>query len=107
MESSQKIIRLSWSIAHMDTSPDMSGKNVTPRIVEKYDGSDIVLCAEENIVLSPSQLHVDMHGKVFDFDDPPFIGVMYGERVHGLPGTLPNCRCLMKPIFEFESEEND
>lgn len=25
-------------IAHMDTSPDMSGKNVTPRIVEKYDG---------------------------------------------------------------------
>ena len=42
-------------IAHMDTSPDMSGKNVTPRIVEKYDGSDIVLCAEENVVLSPSQ----------------------------------------------------
>ena len=42
-------------IAHMDTSPDMSGKNVTPRIVEEYDGSDFVLCAEENIVLSPSQ----------------------------------------------------
>ena len=42
-------------ISHVDTSPDMSGKNVTPRIVEKYDGSDIVLCAEENIVLSPSQ----------------------------------------------------
>ena len=42
-------------IAHMDTSPDMSGKDVTPRIVEKYDGSDIVLCAEENVVLSPSQ----------------------------------------------------
>ncbi|ADV43674.1 peptidase T [Bacteroides helcogenes] len=42
-------------IAHMDTSPDMSGKDVTPRIVENYDGKDIVLCAEENIVLSPSQ----------------------------------------------------
>ena len=42
-------------IAHMDTSPDMTGKDVTPRIVEKYDGSDIVLCAEENVVLSPSQ----------------------------------------------------
>ena len=38
-------------IAHMDTSPDMSGHNVQPRIVEKYDGKDIVLCAEENIVL--------------------------------------------------------
>lgn len=55
----------------------------------------------------PRQLHVDMHGKVFDFDDPPFIGVMYGESIHGLPGTLPNCRCLMKPIFNFEQEEDD
>lgn len=42
-------------IAHMDTSPDMSGKDVSPRIVERYDGSDIVLCAEENVVLSPKQ----------------------------------------------------
>ena len=42
-------------IAHMDTSPDMSGANVTPRIVHKYDGSDIVLCEEENIVLAPAQ----------------------------------------------------
>lgn len=39
-------------IAHLDTSPDMSGKNVTPRIVS-YKGGDIVLCAEENVVLSP------------------------------------------------------
>ena len=42
-------------IAHMDTSPDMSGANVKPRIVENYDGTDIVLCNKENIVLSPSQ----------------------------------------------------
>ncbi len=42
-------------IAHMDTSPDMSGKDVKPRIVANYDGSDIVLCAEEGVVLSPSQ----------------------------------------------------
>ena len=42
-------------IAHMDTSPDMSGKDVAPRIVENYDGKDIVLCPEENIVLSPAQ----------------------------------------------------
>jgi tripeptide aminopeptidase len=42
-------------IAHMDTSPDMSGKDVSPRIVENYDGTDIVLCAEENVVLSPVQ----------------------------------------------------
>ena len=42
-------------IAHMDTSPDMIGKDVSPRIVQNYDGLDIVLCAEENVVLSPSQ----------------------------------------------------
>lgn len=42
-------------IAHMDTSPDMSGKDVSPRIVQNYDGSDIVLCAEENVILSLSQ----------------------------------------------------
>ena len=42
-------------IAHMDTSPDMSGAGVSPRIVHNYDGSDIVLCEEENIVLAPSQ----------------------------------------------------
>ena len=41
-------------IAHMDTSPDMSGENVKPRVVEKYDGKDIPLCAEENIILSPA-----------------------------------------------------
>lgn len=42
-------------IAHMDTSPDMTGKDVSPRIVKDYDGSDIVLCAEENVILSPAQ----------------------------------------------------
>ena len=41
-------------IAHLDTSPDMSGANVSPQIVKNYDGKDIVLCKEENIVLSPS-----------------------------------------------------
>ena len=40
-------------ISHMDTSPSMSGKDVRPRIVEKYDGKDIVLNKEQNIVLSP------------------------------------------------------
>lgn len=42
-------------IAHLDTSPDMSGKDVSPRIVHDYQGGDIVLCEEENIVLSPTQ----------------------------------------------------
>ena len=42
-------------IAHMDTSPDMSGKDVNPRIVADYRGQDIPLCEEEGIILSPKQ----------------------------------------------------
>ena len=42
-------------IAHLDTSPDMSGRHVNPRIVEKYDGNDIVLNQEEGVVLTTKQ----------------------------------------------------
>src|SRR5690606_9644227 len=41
-------------VSHFDTSPDFSGTNVNPQIVENYDGGDIVLNKEENIVLSPN-----------------------------------------------------
>lgn len=40
-------------ISHFDTSPDFTGKNVKPQVVENYDGKDIVLNEKENIVLSP------------------------------------------------------
>ncbi len=42
-------------IAHLDTSPDMSGRHVSPRIVKDYDGADIVLNKELGVVLSPSE----------------------------------------------------
>lgn len=38
-------------LAHMDTSPDVSGSNVKPRIIYNYDGKDIVLNEEKNIVM--------------------------------------------------------
>ncbi len=41
-------------IAHLDTSPDLTGKDVNPRIVKNYDGTDIVLNKETNVVLSPA-----------------------------------------------------
>ena len=41
-------------IAHMDTSPDMSGKDINPRIVNNYNGEDIILNKENNIILSTS-----------------------------------------------------
>ena len=42
-------------IAHVDTSPDVTGKDVKPRIVEKYNGTNIVLSAEDHIVLSTDE----------------------------------------------------
>ena len=40
-------------ISHFDTTPDFTGANVKPQIIDKYDGKDIILNKEENIVLSP------------------------------------------------------
>ena len=41
-------------ISHFDTTPDFTGANVKPRIIDNYDGKDIILNAESNIILSPS-----------------------------------------------------
>jgi len=40
-------------ISHIDTTPDFTGKNIKPQIVENYDGKDIVLNKAKDIVLSP------------------------------------------------------
>jgi len=40
-------------ISHFDTSPDFTGANVKPQIIESYDGNDIILNKEQNITLSP------------------------------------------------------
>lgn len=48
-------------IAHLDTSPDMSGRHVKPRIVENYDGSDILLNADLNISLRPAEFPELLH----------------------------------------------
>lgn len=40
-------------VSHFDTSPDFTGANVNPQIVENYNGEDIILNAEQNIILSP------------------------------------------------------
>lgn len=42
-------------IAHMDTACDAPGANIQPRIIESYDGKDIVLNAEKNIVMRTSE----------------------------------------------------
>ena len=42
-------------IAHLDTSPDLSGHHVSPRIITNYSGGDIVLNADNNTILSPRE----------------------------------------------------
>jgi len=44
-------------ISHMDTSPDFSGSGVKPRVIENYDGGDIILNEALKIVLSPGYFH--------------------------------------------------
>ncbi len=53
--SSRKDIPTVGFIAHLDTSPDMSGRHVSPRIVEAYDGGDITLNSDKGVVLSPAE----------------------------------------------------
>lgn len=60
-------------IAHMDTSPDASGENVRPSLVENYAGGAIVLNQEKKIVLSP--------------DDFPDLKAYIGETLITSDGT--------------------
>ena len=53
--NTQKTVPTIGFIAHMDTSPDCSGANVKPRIIQNYDGSDIVLNAELGVTTCVSQ----------------------------------------------------
>jgi len=60
-------------VAHLDTSPDFSGENVNPQIVKNYDGQDIVLNPELNIILSPK--------------DFPYLKELVGETLITTDGT--------------------
>ncbi len=53
--NTDKVIPTIGFIAHMDTSPDMSGRQVKPKVVENYDGNDILLNAEKEIVFEISK----------------------------------------------------
>lgn len=49
----------------------------------------------------PRKLHQELDGKIFDIDNPPLIGVMYGQDIYGWGGELPHCRCTIRPVMEF------
>lgn len=45
-------------LAHLDTSPEVSGQNVNPKIIEKYNGTDIILNHEKGIILSKEKFPI-------------------------------------------------
>lgn len=59
--NSRKNIPVIGFISHFDTSPDMSGENVNPRIVKNYDGNDIRLNEAKNIIMSPADFPELLH----------------------------------------------
>ncbi len=51
----QKTVPVVGFVAHVDTSPDCSGKHVKPKIIDPYPGGDLVLNVDKHIVLSPNR----------------------------------------------------
>lgn len=52
--------------------------------------------------LHPRQRHIEMHGNVYRFDDPP---VIEDDGTRGIPGQAINCKCTMRPIVKFDEGE--
>ncbi|MCQ2332344.1 MAG: peptidase T [Paludibacteraceae bacterium] len=82
-------------IAHMDTSPDMSGENVKPRIVRNYDGKDIVLNAEQNIVLSTVQFPEILQYKGQDIIVTDGTTLLGADDKAGIVEIISACEYLM------------
>ncbi len=59
--NTEKNVPVIGFIAHMDTSPDMTGTNVNPKIISNYDGDEIILNEEKNIRLSPGDFPELLH----------------------------------------------
>lgn len=50
-------------------------------------------------VKEPRKLHQALNGKIFDIDNPPYIGTMYDTDVYGYPGQMINCHCKQRFVF--------
>ncbi|MEF9961178.1 MAG: peptidase T [Erysipelotrichaceae bacterium] len=64
-------------IAHMDTSPDMSGENIKPRIIQDYNGETIVLNEKLNIAMEPTEftsLYENIHHDLIVTDGTTLLG---------------------------------
>ena len=72
-------------VSHIDTTPDYTGANIKPKIHHEYDGKDIVLNKNENIVLSPSY-----------FDDL----LQYKDKLSLQPMVLPYLVPMIKLVLQ-------
>lgn len=52
--NTEKQVETIGFLAHLDTATDFTGKNVSPQVIENYDGADIVLNKEKQIILKPT-----------------------------------------------------
>lgn len=83
-------------IAHMDTSPDMSGENVSPRIIEDYDGSTIVLNEQLNITMDAEQfpsLKKHVHHDLIVTDGTTLLGA---DDKAGIAEILDMCQYIIE-----------
>ena len=53
----------------------------------------------------PRILHMEMNGKIYEIDNPPYICTMYGVDIYGFPGEAINCRCMIRPVIEFDDDD--
>ena len=88
-------------IAHYDTSPDFSAKNVKPRIIENYNGKEIVLNKEKDVVLSPDYFEdLDLYkGQTLVVTDGTTLlgaddkaGITEIVTANGVPGRSPGSK---------------
>jgi tripeptide aminopeptidase len=83
-------------IAHMDTAPDASGKNVKARIVENYNGEDIVLNAEKNIIFEVAKYPEILDYKGQDIIVTDGTTLLGADDKAGLAEIVTACEYLMQ-----------
>lgn len=108
-------------IAHMDTAPDVSGKGVSPKLTENYNGEDIILSEEDNIVLKVEEhpYLLEKKGKtIITTDGKTLLGADNKAGIVEILGALkylinnpeiprPNIRVLITPDEEIGKGVNN
>lgn len=83
-------------IAHMDTSPDLSGANIKPRIVTNYDGGDIVLNSDLDIIMSPKMFEHLAHYKGQDLIVTDGLTLLGADNKAGIAEILTLAQMLIE-----------